>query len=260
MAYENLIITENSCVKVLTINRPKALNALNKSVLLELRAALLDIIHETNGTKALVITGGGDRSFVAGADIAHMRNLSPLQAESLSSLGHRVLDLIGRVDIPVIAAVNGYALGGGLELALACDFIYVNKTAVLGLVETSLALIPGFGGIYRLARAVGIPLAKEMIFSASKISADEALRIGLVNKVCDGDVLKEAVALSKKIAKNGPYAISAAKKLLEEGQDMSKNAANAFEKKAFGLTFSTADSTEGISAFLEKRYPMYEGK
>jgi enoyl-CoA hydratase len=238
MAYENLIVTEKGPTRIITINRPTVLNALNKKTLSELEQALLEV-NQAGPTRAVVITGAGPKSFVAGADIAEMKTLSPLEAEHFSQKGHRVFDLIGKLRLPVIAAVNGFALGGGLELALACDFIYASENASFGLVETRLGLIPGFGGVARLARRVGDAMAREMIFSAAQINATEALRIGLVNRVVsEGEAVPCAVSVAETIAQRGPCAVSLVKSLIRDGQDTGLSVANGLEQKAFGLTSS----------------------
>lgn len=260
MTYENLLLTEIGTTSVITINRPSVLNALNKKTLLELEHALLAVNH-SKATRAVVITGAGPKSFVAGADIAEMKSLSAIEAQHFSGMGHRVFDLIGQMKVPVIAAVNGFALGGGLELALACDFIYASENASFGLVEARLSLIPGFGGVARLSRRVGDGMAREMIFTASQIKAAEALRIGLVNKVVpEGEAVTSAISVAETIAQRGPVAVSLVKGLLGNGQNASLSVANEMEQRAFGLVFSTRDHHEGMLAFLEKRSPNFEGQ
>ena len=257
MAYENLTVTEHELAQIITINRPTVLNALNQQTLLELEAAFFKI-KSHDRLRAVVITGAGDKSFVAGADIGEMKNLTPMQAEQFSILGHRVFDLIGALSVPVIAAVNGFALGGGLELALACDFIYSSENASFGLVETKLGLIPGFGGIARLTRRVGDAYAREMIFTAKQINAAEALRTGLANRIFPaGEVVSAALATAKQISSRGPYAISLAKSLIREGQNVDMRTANAMEQRSFGLVFSSAEHEQGIKAFLEKRIASF---
>lgn len=258
MTFENLEITERKSIRIVTIRRPAVLNALNQKTLLELEQALGQI-NEDASVLGVVITGAGDKSFVAGADISEMKNLSALQAEQLSGVGHCVFDFVSAMRMPVVAAVNGFALGGGLELALACDFIYASPTASFGLVETKLALIPGFGGVARLTRRVGDAMAREMIFSAAQINAEEALRIGLVNRVAT-DVVEAAATIAERIATRGPYAVSLCKRLIREGQNLDLRAANAMEQQGFGLNFSTRDRQEGIAAFLEKRNASFEGR
>lgn len=259
MAYEHLILEDKGYTRIVTISRTKVHNALNKRVLNDLEKALSEIDqHKT--IRCAVLTGAGDKSFVAGADINEMKNLSPIEAEYFSTLGHRVMDLIASLRVPVIAAVNGYALGGGLELALACDFIYASENASFGLVETKLGLIPGFGGIARLSQRVGIAYAKEMIYSGAQINASEALRIGLVNRVVgEGEVLESAKNLADKIAERGPIAVSLSKKLLRNAGSAPIGVTNSLEKACFGLAFSTKDHVEGISAFIEKRAASFDG-
>jgi enoyl-CoA hydratase len=260
MAFENLIVSDRGHTRTITINRTKVLNALNRSTLLELQKAFSDL-EEARDVRAVIVTGGGEKAFVAGADISEMKSFSPIQAEAFSRLGHDVLDGIGNSRVPVIAAVNGFALGGGLELALACDFIYASHHATLGLVETKLGLIPGFGGVARLTRRVGEAMAKELIFAGKQIKADEALRIGLVNLVTDEDasVVDAALASAETIADRGPYAVGLAKSLIRDGVDADWRAANAMEQRCFGLVFSSKDHDEGINAFMEKRKPQFEG-
>lgn len=259
MAFEDLILKDQGHSRTIIINRPKVLNALNKSVLLELERALIQV-EEDQAIRCVIITGSGDKSFVAGADISEMKSLAPIEAEAFSALGHRVFERISALRVPVIAAVNGFALGGGLELALACDFIYASENAVFGLVETKLGLIPGFGGIALLARRVGIAYAKEMIFSGAQIKAEEALRISLVNRVVkESDVLEAAENLAEKISERGPYAVLLAKKLLREAENSSISTMNTLEGLGFGLVFSSRDHNEGMEAFLEKRLAKFEG-
>jgi enoyl-CoA hydratase len=260
MAYENLIVIDRGPVRIIEINRPKALNALNRAVLRELDRALNDVEDKLD-VRACILTGMGEKAFVAGADLAEMKSLTPYEAERFSDLGHSVMDKIEASRVPMIAAVNGFALGGGLELALACDFIYASDNALLGLVEVDLALIPGFGGTTRLLRRVGIGMAREMIYTGKKLKAEEAKRIGLVNKITALDELVDsAVRTGEKIAEKGPLAVEMVKRVLLHTQDSDTRIANAMERQSFGLVFGTSDHTEGINAFLEKRKPSYEGK
>lgn len=259
MAYEHLILEDRGHARIVTINRPKVHNALNRRVLLELEKVFSELSLQKD-IRCVVLTGAGEKSFISGADINELKNLSPVEAEHFSTLGHRVMDLIAHVPMPVIAAVNGYALGGGLELALACDFIYAAENASFGLVETKLGLIPGFGGVARLSKRVGTAYAKEMIFSSASISAAEALRVRLCNRVvAEGQVLEAAKNLAEKIGERGPYSVSLAKKLLCEADNASVHTLNLLERAAFGLVFSSKDHTEGIHAFLDKRSASYEG-
>ncbi len=259
MAYEFLILEDKGYTRVVTVNRQKVHNALNKRVLLELEKVFTEL-DQHREIRCVVLTGAGEKSFISGADISELKNLSPVDAEYFSSLGHRVMDRIANLSIPVIAAVNGYALGGGLELALACDFVYASENVSFGLVETKLGLIPGFGGIARLSKRVGVAYAKEMIFSGGQINASEALRIGLCNRVVgEGEVLEAAKNLAEKISERGPYAVGLAKKLLGEAEHASVPTVNVLERAAFGLVFASRDHTEGINAFLEKRAASFEG-
>lgn len=260
MTYKTLEIKDEGATRLITITRPKALNSLNHEILIE----LLELFHETDAEpdiRSVVLTGSGEKSFVAGADIVEMKSLTPKAAAHFSNLGHHVCDIIEKCHMPVIAAVNGFALGGGLELALACDFIYACESATLGLVETKLGLIPGFGGIARLSRRVGISQAKEMVYSARQVSAAEALHMGLINHLIDeGSVVDASMKVAGKINGCGPYANSVAKTLFNQGQGIDLHAANAMEQKSFGLIFSTKDQAEGISAFIEKRKPNFVGE
>lgn len=253
---ELLVSIENG-IAILTINRPAVYNALNKNVLDNL-AEFCHSNKDNSEIYAAIITGAGEKSFAAGADIAEMRGLSSAQAQAHAKKGQDVLALFSTLSFPIIAAVNGVALGGGLELALACDFIYASENASLGLVETSLGLIPGFGGHARLARRVGTAWAAELIFSARKIDAQTALRIGLLNQVCkEGEVLAHALTCAEMIAKQGPYAVSTAKKLLYAAQDLSESEAHAAEQQSFGQVFAHVNHQEGIAAFFEKRKAQF---
>jgi len=261
MKYENVVISDKGSIRIVTINRPKVLNALDQKTLLELEEIFRTINNEGK-TRAVIINGAGEKSFVAGADIKQMRDLSPLAAQNCSLLGHRVFDSIVQSQIPVIAAVNGYALGGGLELALACDFIYASEKSSFGLVETKLGLIPGFGGIARLVRRIGDAKTRELIYTAAQLNAQEALRIGLINRISteQEDVVVAAEQTALLIAQNGPYAIHLVKKLISDGQDTNWHTANTMEQACFGLVFSSQDHREGIDAFLEKRKAIFNGK
>lgn len=260
MAFENLLVEDHGALRVITVNRPAALNALSRAVLDELGRALEEA-DATPALRALAITGAGDKSFVAGADITEFSSLTPEEARSYSAKGHAVLDRLGTLRMPVVAAVNGFALGGGLELALACDFIWASDNARLGLVEVNLGIIPGFGGVARLSRRVGKALAAELIFSAAQLKADEALKVGLVNRVLpQAELIQEVRKLAEAMAQKGPLALAAVKRLLREGEGADLRAANAMEQSAFGLVFSTADAKEGVTAFTEKRKPIFQAR
>lgn len=261
MSYENLLLEIKDGLAQVTINRPKALNAINRGVLEDLLAAFGDIYKNKSEINGVVITGSGEKAFVAGADIAAMKDMSALDAEEFTQLGHCCMRVIETCPVPVVAAVNGFALGGGLELALACDFIYASKTAKLGLPEVNLGLFPGFGGTQRLARAIGRQRAKELIFTADMLSAEEAMAMGFVNKVFELEELMPAVTKTlKKIAAKGPVAVSLAKKCINEGTDLPLASGLMLEQTQFPLTFATEDRREGVTAFLEKRAAQFKGK
>ncbi len=246
-------------VALLTLNRPEALNALNEGLLRELLGAV-DAVGRDARARALVVTGEG-RAFAAGADIEAMSHLTPLEAEAFSRLGHESFAALEALSIPTIAAVNGFALGGGCELACACDWIYASTKAVFGQPEVHLGLIPGFGGTSRVTRRVGIAWAKEIVLSGQNLKADEALRIGLANRVFEPDELvAKAIAVGEAVAGNGSIAVASAKRVLQEAQDADIRVAHTLEQTAFGAVFATEDKTEGIAAFLEKRDPRFPGK
>lgn len=239
-------------VGVITINRPKALNALNSEVLKELNATL-DAVDLEN-TRALVLTGAGEKSFVAGADIAEMSTLTKAEGEAFGKIGNDVFRKIETFPIPVIAAVNGFALGGGCEIAMSCDIRLCSDTAIFGQPEVGLGITPGFGGTQRLARLIPVGKAKEIIYGAVNIKADEAYRLGLVNSVYPlEELLPAAKKLAAKIAKNAPIAVRACKQAINEGLDLDMNQAIVLEEKLFGSCFETEDQREGMQAFLEKR-------
>jgi len=257
----DLVLAERrGAVALLTLNRPDALNALSSAVLGEL-AVRIDAVAADAGVRALVVTGAG-RGFVAGADIVEMRALSALEAEAFSRLGHETLAQLEALAIPTIAAVNGFALGGGCELALACDWIYASRNARFGQPEVNLGLLPGFGGTSRLVRRVGPAWAKELILSGEPIDAETAQRIGLVNRVFEDAeaLLVAALAAGETIAKKGPLAIASAKRVMQEAQDADVRVAHALEQTAFGAIFATEDRAEGMDAFRAKRAAKFSGK
>ncbi|WP_294703066.1 enoyl-CoA hydratase-related protein [uncultured Fusobacterium sp.] len=239
-------------VGIITINRPKALNALNSEVLKELNATL-DAVDLEN-TRALVLTGAGEKSFVAGADIAEMSTLTKAEGEAFGKIGNDVFRKIETFPIPVIAAVNGFALGGGCEIAMSCDIRLCSETALFGQPEVGLGITPGFGGTQRLARLIPVGKAKEIIYGAINIKADEAYRLGLVNAVYPlEELLPAAKKLAAKIAKNAPIAVRACKQAINEGLNVDMDHAIVIEEKLFGSCFETEDQREGMQAFLEKR-------
>ena len=257
MALENVIVEREGEIAVVTVNRPKSLNALNSQTLRELAQA----VRESANARALILTGAGERAFVAGADISEMAPMTPWAAREFSELGHVLTALLEDIPAATIAAVNGYALGGGLELAVACDMIFASENAKLGLPEVSLGVTPGFGGTQRLVRLVGKLKAKEMIFTGDMVDAKAALEIGLVNAVLARDqLLEHCKGVARKIATKGPLAVARAKRLVERGYDMGLRAANRQEAESFALLFDTEDRREGMRAFLEKRQPKFGGK
>ena len=234
---------QDGFVGIITINRPKALNALNSEVLKELDACLDGVNLET--TRALILTGSGEKSFVAGADIGEMSTLTKAEGEAFGKIGNDVFRKLETFPIPVIAAVNGFALGGGCEISMSCDIRICSDNALFGQPEVGLGITPGFGGTQRLARIIGVGKAKEMIYAATNIKADEALRIGLVNAVYPlEELMPAAKKLAGKIAKNAPIAVRACKKAINEGLDVDMDKAIVIEEKLFGNCFESEDQKE----------------
>ena len=239
-------------VGVITINRPKALNALNSQVLEELDATFKAV--DLDATRALVLTGAGDKSFVAGADIGEMSTLTKAEGEAFGKKGNDVFRMIETFPIPVIAAINGFALGGGCEISMSCDIRICSDNAIFGQPEVGLGITPGFGGTQRLARTVGVGMAKQLIYTARNIKADEAYRIGLVNAVYpQEELLEQAKKLAATIAKNAPIAVRNCKKAINDGLDATMDDAIVIEEKLFGDCFETYDQTEGMANFLRKK-------
>ncbi|MCA9539800.1 MAG: enoyl-CoA hydratase/isomerase family protein [Myxococcales bacterium] len=247
-------------IGTLTINRPQALNALDSAVLDALEETLAHIAELTD-LRVLIITGAGGKAFVAGADIAQMSSLGPREARRFAFQGHRVLNAIESLPVPVIAAVNGYCLGGGCELSLACDLVYAGDNARFGQPEVKLGLIPGFGGTQRLARRIGAMAAAELIFSGRMVKADEAKAMGLCLDVFPAaDLLDRVRAKAAEIASQGPVAVRLAKTVQARGAEAPLATANAFEREAFANLFDSADAREGMQAFLEKRAPAFRNE
>lgn len=260
MPYEFITVEKEGKTAVITINRPQALNALNAQVLTELQSALNDIENDAN-VGAVIITGAGEKAFVAGADIAYMKDMSPLEAKKFSLLGQAVLNKIETMPLPVIAAVNGFALGGGCELAMACDFRIASEDARFGQPEVGLGVIPGFAGTQRLPRLVGKGMAKQLIFTGEMIPAGRAKEIGLVNEVVPkNELLSRAKELANRITANGPIAVRLAKEAINQGLEMDLDRAGALEADLFAICFSTSDQREGMGAFVEKRKAQFSGK
>ncbi|PCC67372.1 short chain enoyl-CoA hydratase [Nannocystis exedens] len=260
---DTLLVSDDARVRVVTISRPKALNALNPEVIAGLSQVLDDTAAAARAgdVRALVLTGAGEKSFVAGADIAAMADMSVGTAREFARAGHGVGEALAGLPIPTIAAVHGFALGGGCELALACDFIYAAENAKFGQPEVKLGVIPGFGGTQRLARRVGLARALELCLTGDTIDAAEAARIGLVNRVLPAaELLPAALATARKIAEMGPVAVAEAKRVLHAGAGLPLAQANALEIEAFAGLFDTADQKEGMAAFLGKRKPEFRGQ
>ena len=257
----NILLEKKGLYAVATINRPKALNALNSEVLSDLDE-LVQTVSADADIRALVITGSGEKAFVAGADIGEMSTLTPAEGEAFGKHGNDVFRKLETLPIPTIAAVNGFALGGGCELSMSCDIRLCADTAVFGQPEAGLGITPGFGGTQRLARLVSPGMAKQLIYTAKNIKADEAYRIGLVNAVYPLDeLLPAAEKMAETIAKNAPIAVRACKKAINEGLEEKMDDAVVIEEKLFGSCFKTADQIEGMSAFLEKRkHEPYQNK
>ena len=258
--YRNLLVERRGPVALVTISRPDKHNALNRETLGEIEAVFTALSSDTS-VRAVVVTGAGEKAFVSGADINELSVLDARGAREASAYGQRVFDRVAGFPQPVIAAVNGWALGGGCELALACHIRYAAETARFGLPEVSLGIVPGYGGTQRLARLVGLGRAIEMVAAGKPIDAAEAHRIGLVNRVVAlADVVNESVALGERIAANGPLAVSAALEAMVNGQSLSLDAALTLESTLFGILGASEDMHDGLKAFLEKRKPNFQGR
>jgi enoyl-CoA hydratase len=260
MAYDHVRVEQRGAAGIVTVHRPEALNTLTQATMAELERAVRALGGE-KGLAAIVLTGAGEKAFIAGADIRQMLDMPPMEAKRHSEKGHALLLAILRSPKVTIAAINGYALGGGLELAMACDLRLAAEQAQLGLPEVGLGVIPGFGGTQRLARLVGEGRAKEMVLTGDRVTAQRAQEMGLVNRVVPRErLMDEALALAERVAKNGSLAVRIAKDTLQRGLDMPLPAALALEAAAFGTCFATHDQKEGMRAFVEKRPPRFEGR
>ena len=253
MELKNVILEKEGHLAIVTINRPKALNALNSETLKDLDS-VIDCLEKDSDIYAVILTGAGEKSFVAGADIAEMKDLSREEGQAFGELGNNVFRRLENLNKPVIAAISGFALGGGCELSMACDIRIASERARFAQPEAGLGITPGFGGTQRLARIVGLGKAKEMIYTCSMVKADEALRIGLVNKVVPlENLMDEAKAMANTIIKNAPVAVRLCKDAINRGMQVDIDRAIKIEAENFGECFSTEDQTEGMTAFLEKR-------
>jgi enoyl-CoA hydratase len=260
MAYKNIKIEKKDGIATVKINRPQVLNALNKDTISELATAVEELDADKS-IKVAILTGEGDKAFIAGADIKQMAEMTPLEAKKFAELGHNMLFKIENSRIPFIAAINGFALGGGCEVLMACDISIAAKSAKMGQPEINLGVHPGFGGTQRLPRLVGRMKAKELLFTGKNIDADEAFRIGLVNMVVDDDKLMDtANKLAGQIAGKSQIQTAFIKSLVNKGTDIDLNTACSLEISYFSSSFSTDDQKEGMKAFLEKRKPEFKGK
>ncbi len=259
MSYQYLILQKSNSIATVTINREQALNALNPDVLKEIQDCFTGLSGDPE-TRAVILTGAG-KAFVAGADIAAMSQMSEANAKEFGKLGHDAMNAVDHCKKPIIAAVNGFCLGGGLELALSCDFIYASDKAKLGLPEVNLGLFPGWGGTQRLSRLIGKGKAKEMIFAATILSAHDAHSLGIVNKVCEPEGLMAAVQETAiEISKKAPLSVQMAKHVINDGFDRPLPQGLTLEKDVFPKCFGTEDLKEGVAAFLEKRQAQFKGK
>lgn len=260
MAYENLLYEKKDGIAYVTLNRPKVLNALNRKTVEELQDALIDARGD-DSVRVLILTGAGEKSFVAGADIGELSQQTPVSGRETSLFGQGVFHLLETMGKPSICAINGFALGGGCELALACTIRIASKTAKLGQPEVKLGIIPGYGGSQRLARLCGKGVAQELCLTGEMIGAEEALRIGLVNHIYEpAELLPAAEAMAKKIIANGPLAVKYTMEAIERGMEMGQEEGLFLEATLFGLVCTTEDMREGTKAFLEKRPGQFKGK
>ncbi len=260
MDYKNLLFEIEDGIAIITINRPEKLNALNNEVMDELKA-VFERVKDDDEVRAVILTGSGQKAFVAGADIGEINQLDGSSGEEFSRKGHAILSTIENMQKPVIAAINGYALGGGCELAMACHIRLASENAMLGQPEVKLGIIPGYGGTVRLPRLIGKGKAMMMVLSGEAISAKEAKCAGLIDEVYPADELMDkAKELARSIARNGPLAVSTAIKAINEGLELGLKDAKALEAKLFGEICATEDMKEGTKAFLEKRKPEFKGK
>lgn len=258
--YNNLLFENVDGIGFVTINRPKALNALNAETINELDR-MFETLENDDSVKAVILTGGGEKSFVAGADITEMQNMSAAEGRAWGKKAQAVFNKIENLPKPVIAAVNGYALGGGCEISMACDIRIASEKAKFGQPEVTLGILPGFGGTQRLSRLVGKGRAKEILFTGDMIDAAEAYRIGLVNKVtAPEELVSTAKEMALKIMSRAPFAIRVCKQAVNTGLNVDLESGVAFEAEVFGLCFATQDQKEGMTAFVEKRKAAFSGK
>ncbi|MEM3617715.1 MAG: enoyl-CoA hydratase-related protein [Candidatus Bathyarchaeia archaeon] len=260
MEFKYIIYEKSEGIATITINRPEALNAFNAEVVSEILQALEDVMADES-VRVVVLTGAGEKAFSAGADIKAMKGMNTLKARELSQMGEKLCSALENLEKPVIAAINGYALGGGLEVAMACDLRIASENARMGQTEINIGLIPGWGGTQRLTRLIGATKAKELIFTGKMIDAKTAEQLGLVNMVVPQDKFRETVhQFALELAQKAPVAIKVAKALINKGAEISLDAAIVLEREGFSVVASTEDLQEGVSAFIEKRKPVFKGK
>ena len=260
MTFSNILFEKKNAIAYVTVNRPKVLNALNMATMEELRAAFHDIKNDA-GVRVVILTGAGEKAFVAGADINELAKNNPVEAKAYTHKGQATLDLIENLGKPVIACINGFALGGGCEIAMACTMRLASEKARLGQPEVKLGLIPGYGGTQRLPRLVGTGLAMQILLTGEMISAQEAYRIGLVNEVLAPDQLvPRAEEIAQKILANAPLAVQYCMEAVNQGMNMTLQEGLFLEATLFGICSATEDKKEGTTAFLEKRTPNFQGK
>jgi len=260
MEFKYIIYEKNERIATITLNRPETLNAFSKEVVSEVLQALEDVRTDGN-VRVVVLTGAGEKAFSAGADIKTMKGFNALKARELSLMGERLCSALENLEKPVIAAINGYALGGGLEVAMSCDLRIASERARMGQTEINIGLIPGWGGTQRLTRLIGRTKAKELVFTGKMIDAKRAEQLGVVNMVFPAEEFREEVRqFAKELAAKAPVALKVAKALINKGADMSLDSAIALEREGFGVVGSTEDLQEGVSAFTEKRKPTFKGK
>jgi len=260
MELKYIIYEKSGGIATITLNRPEALNAFSKEVIEEILKALEDVKADEN-TRVVILTGAGEKAFSAGADIKAMKGMNALKARELSLMGEKLCDALENLEKPVIAAINGYALGGGLEVAMACDIRIASENARMGQTEINIGLIPGWGGTQRLTRLIGKTKAKELIFTGKIVDAKTAEQLGIVNMVVPTEKFRETVQqFAAELASKAPVALKVAKALINKGSEISLDAAIALEREGFGVVASTEDLQEGVSAFIEKRKPTFKGK
>ena len=260
LEFKYIIYEKSEGIATITINRPEALNAFSAEVVSEILQAIEDMKADES-VRVVVLTGAGEKAFSAGADIKAMKGMNALKARELSQMGEKLCSALENLEKPVIAAINGYALGGGLEVAMACDIRIASENARMGQTEINIGLIPGWGGTQRLTRLIGATKAKELIFTGKMIDAKTAEQLGLVNMVVPQDKFRETVRqFALELAQKAPVALKVAKALINKGAEISLDAAIALEREGFGVVASTEDLQEGVSAFIEKRKPVFKGK